>query len=46
MFQKGAYGGSFRRDGRVLCAGGEECVVKLFDVSTKTLLRYFEGHTG
>lgn len=43
-FKEAAYGGSFRRDGKLLCAGGEESVVRLFDVSTKSLLRLFSGH--
>ncbi|XP_076276846.1 U3 small nucleolar RNA-associated protein 15 homolog [Lasioglossum baleicum] len=43
-FKEAAYGGSFRNDGKLLCAGGEEAVVKLFDVGTKSLLRLFSGH--
>ncbi|KAF7385171.1 hypothetical protein HZH66_012257 [Vespula vulgaris] len=43
-FKEAAYGGSFRRDGKLLCAGGEESVIRLFDVSTKSLLRLFSGH--
>ncbi|XP_033229940.1 U3 small nucleolar RNA-associated protein 15 homolog [Belonocnema kinseyi] len=43
-FKEAAYGGSFRRDGRLLCAGGEEAAVKLFDVGTRSLLRLFSGH--
>ncbi|KAG7205071.1 hypothetical protein KM043_005449 [Ampulex compressa] len=43
-FKEAAYGGSFRNDGRLLCAGGEESVIRLFDVSTKSLLRLFSGH--
>ncbi|XP_047003670.1 U3 small nucleolar RNA-associated protein 15 homolog [Schistocerca americana] len=43
-FRETAYGGSFRSDGRLLCAGGEEAHVKLFDVSSKSLLRVFKGH--
>lgn len=43
-FKEAAYGGSFRRDGRLLCVGGEESVIRLFDVSTKSLLRLFSGH--
>lgn len=38
-FRENAYGASFRSDGRLLCAGGEETSVKLFDVGTKSLLR-------
>lgn len=45
-FQKSAFGGAFRSDGKLLCSGGEECAVKLFDVGTKSLLRVFKGHTG
>nr|CAD7255865.1 unnamed protein product [Timema shepardi] len=45
-FQETAYGGSFRPDGKLLCAGGEESHVKLFDVSSKSLLRVFKGHSS
>lgn len=38
-FRENAYGAVFRSDGRLICAGGEEANVKLFDVSTKSLLR-------
>ncbi|XP_076181900.1 U3 small nucleolar RNA-associated protein 15 homolog [Ptiloglossa arizonensis] len=43
-FKEAVYGGSFRSDGKLLCAGGEEAVVRLFDVNTKSLLRLFSGH--
>ncbi|XP_015602951.1 U3 small nucleolar RNA-associated protein 15 homolog [Cephus cinctus] len=43
-FKEAAYGGSFRSDGKLLCAGGEEAVVRLFDVNSKSLLRLFSGH--
>ncbi|KAK2588454.1 hypothetical protein KPH14_004443 [Odynerus spinipes] len=43
-FKEAAYGGSFRKDGKLLCVGGEESVIRLFDVSTKNLLRLFSGH--
>ncbi|KAK0088223.1 hypothetical protein PV325_012757 [Microctonus aethiopoides] len=43
-FKEAAYGGTFRSDGKLLCAGGQESVVRLFDVSTKSLLRLFSGH--
>ncbi|RZC43218.1 U3 small nucleolar RNA-associated protein 15 -like protein, partial [Asbolus verrucosus] len=43
-FRENAYGATFRSDGRLLCAGGEETNVKLFDLSTKNLLRLFKGH--
>ncbi|XP_066994419.1 U3 small nucleolar RNA-associated protein 15 homolog [Anabrus simplex] len=45
-FRETAYGATFRSDGRLLCAGGEENHVKLFDVKSKSLLRVFKGHTG
>lgn len=38
-FRENAYGATFRSDGKLLCAGGEEANVKLFDVSSKNLLR-------
>lgn len=43
-FREHAYGGSFRNDGKLLCAGGEESDVRLFDINTKSLLRLFKGH--
>lgn len=43
-FKEAAYGGSFRSDGKLLCAGGEEAVIRLFDINTKSLLRIFSGH--
>jgi U3 small nucleolar RNA-associated protein 15 len=45
-FKESAYGGSFRRDGRLLCAGGDEAVIKLFDVNTRSPLRIFSGHNN
>lgn len=45
-FRENAYSGVFRQDGKLLCTGGEEMAVKLFDVSSKSLLRMFEGHTA
>lgn len=45
-FRENAYGATFRRDGRLICAGGEETNVRLFDVNTKSLLRLFKGHTA
>ncbi|KAK4883537.1 hypothetical protein RN001_006856 [Aquatica leii] len=45
-FRENAYGGTFRWDGKLLCSGGEETNVKLFDVSSKGLLRLFKGHTA
>ncbi|XP_060526790.1 U3 small nucleolar RNA-associated protein 15 homolog [Cylas formicarius] len=43
-FRENAYGAIFRSDGTLICAGGEESNVKLFDVSTKSMLRFFKGH--
>ncbi|CAD7084700.1 unnamed protein product [Hermetia illucens] len=43
-FQSNAYGGCFRKDGRLLVAGDEEGFVKLFDVSSRNVLRFFRGH--
>lgn len=45
-FQEAAYGGTFRNDGRLLIAGDQEGLVKLFDVSSKNILRLFKGHEG
>ena len=50
-FRGGAYGGKFRKDGRLLCVGGESSVttggasalVMVFDVATKNLLRLLKG---
>lgn len=43
-FKDTAYGATFRSDGQLLCAGGEESVVRLFEVNTKSMLRQFRGH--
>jgi len=43
-FKETAYGASFRRDGRVLIAGSEDGIVRLFDVKAKALLRDYKGH--
>ncbi|EDV93921.1 GH19592 [Drosophila grimshawi] len=45
-FQKTAYGATFRQDGRLLAAGDEEGYVKLFDISSRNILRLFKGHTA
>lgn len=39
-FRESAYGATFRSDGKLLCTGGEETNVKVFDVASKSLLRY------
>ncbi|XP_050438540.1 U3 small nucleolar RNA-associated protein 15 homolog [Adelges cooleyi] len=43
-FKEAAYGATFRADGQLLCAGGEESIVRLFEVNTKSMLRQFKGH--
>jgi U3 small nucleolar RNA-associated protein 15 len=43
-FKEAALGATFRNDGRLLLAGSEESALKLFDVSSKNLLRVFKGH--
>lgn len=43
-FKEKAFCGSFRHDGRLLVAGGEEPVVKLLDISGRAILRFFSGH--
>ncbi|KAL4228220.1 snoRNA-binding rRNA-processing protein [Mactra antiquata] len=45
-FKEIAYCGSFRNDGRLMVAGGDEGVVRLFNVSERTMLRQFRGHEG
>lgn len=41
-----AYGGTYRKDGRLLVSGEESGVVKLFDTASKSVLRSFRGHTA
>lgn len=43
-FDGNAYGGTFKKDGRLLVAGEENGMVKLFDTSSKNILRLFSGH--
>lgn len=43
-FKEAAYGGCFRKDGQLLCAGGEEAVVRLFNICSNNMLRVFTGH--
>eukprot|EP00188_Purpureofilum_apyrenoidigerum_P003908 Plantae.Rhodophyta-Purpureofilum_apyrenoidigerum.ctg4221.p1 GENE.Plantae.Rhodophyta-Purpureofilum_apyrenoidigerum.ctg4221~~Plantae.Rhodophyta-Purpureofilum_apyrenoidigerum.ctg4221.p1 ORF type:complete len:536 (+),score=64.22 Plantae.Rhodophyta-Purpureofilum_apyrenoidigerum.ctg4221:134-1741(+) len=45
-FKDVAYGGSFKRDGRLVSAGCENGIVQVFDVHKRALLRVFEGHSG
>jgi len=43
-FKDTAFGGRWRADGALLCAGTGEGEVKVFDVATKTPLRVLKGH--
>ncbi|OWA51356.1 U3 small nucleolar RNA-associated protein 15-like protein [Hypsibius exemplaris] len=43
-FKEAAYGAELRADGRLLAAGGDEGIVRIFDVATKSLLREFKNH--
>ncbi|ELU13410.1 hypothetical protein CAPTEDRAFT_172738 [Capitella teleta] len=45
-FKDVAYCGTFRDDGQLLVAGGEEGQIRLFDVTTKSMLRVFKAHTS
>ncbi|KAG1676498.1 U3 small nucleolar RNA-associated protein 15 [Nymphon striatum] len=45
-FQKVAYGGTLRHDGKLLAVGGNEGQIRLFDVEAKSMLRVFKGHRG
>jgi U3 small nucleolar RNA-associated protein 15 len=44
-FKETAFGASFRQDGQLIVAGGEEGIIRLFDVAKKHQLRTFTGHT-
>jgi len=41
-FRNAAHCGRFRRDGQLICVGGDEGAVKIFDIATKTLLRLLQ----
>ncbi|XP_035213494.1 U3 small nucleolar RNA-associated protein 15 homolog [Stegodyphus dumicola] len=43
-FKKTAYGGVFRKDGKLLLAGSDDNFVRLFEVKSGRLLRVFKGH--
>lgn len=45
-FKGNVYSGSFRSDGSLLVAGGEEGVVRMFAVEKNAMLRVFKGHTA
>lgn len=44
-FKDVAYCGTFRSDGKLLAAGGEDSVVQLFDISGRIPLRQYIGHS-
>uniref|UniRef100_A0A671LA30 U3 small nucleolar RNA-associated protein 15 homolog n=1 Tax=Sinocyclocheilus anshuiensis TaxID=1608454 RepID=A0A671LA30_9TELE len=44
-FRDTAYGGRFRGDGKLLVAGSEEGLIRLFDISGRVALRQFKGHS-
>lgn len=43
-FKDKAYSGSFRKDGKLLVAGGEEGIVQVFDANSRSVLRQLKGH--
>ena len=43
-FGDNAYSGTFRNDGKLLVAGGEEPILKVFDLSSRAILRQYSGH--
>ncbi|KAG8201703.1 hypothetical protein JTE90_012767 [Oedothorax gibbosus] len=43
-FKKQAYGGVFRKDGKLLVAGSEDGFLRLFEVEGHRQLRVFKGH--
>jgi U3 small nucleolar RNA-associated protein 15 len=47
-FKQAAYSGSYRSDGQLLVAGGDEPTVQMFDATQKKLdlRRCFRGHTA
>lgn len=45
-FKDIARGGSYKGDGRLLVAGGDNGVVQVFDLASRAILRTFAGHKG
>jgi len=43
-FKDKAYGASFREDGKLLVAGGQDGTVQVFDVNSRNVLRQLKGH--
>ncbi|GCB75454.1 U3 small nucleolar RNA-associated protein 15 homolog [Scyliorhinus torazame] len=44
-FKDTAYCGTYRNDGKLLVAGSEDGIVRLFDVDGRAALRQYSGHT-
>lgn len=44
-FKDIAYCPTFRHDGKLVVAGGEEGIVQIFDMNSRALLRKYQGHT-
>ncbi|KAG2466969.1 UTP15 protein, partial [Polypterus senegalus] len=44
-FKETAYSGSYRDDGKLLVAGSEDGLVRVFDLAGREALRKFSGHT-
>mmetsp|Transcript_8645 Transcript_8645/g.17534 ORF Transcript_8645/g.17534 Transcript_8645/m.17534 type:complete len:129 (+) Transcript_8645:228-614(+) len=45
-FKDAAYGVCFKKDGKLLAAGGENGLVQVFDRNSRAILRTFRGHSG
>ncbi|KAG2498088.1 hypothetical protein HYH03_003846 [Edaphochlamys debaryana] len=43
-FKDIAYSGCFRSDGRLVCAGGQDGIVQVFDANSRSVLRQFKAH--
>ncbi|XP_065199271.1 U3 small nucleolar RNA-associated protein 15 homolog [Sycon ciliatum] len=44
-FRETVYSAKFRHDGQLLAGGGEEGIVKVFNLTSRAILRQCEGHT-
>jgi U3 small nucleolar RNA-associated protein 15 len=44
-FKEAAYGGTFRNDGQLIAAGDKNGSVKVFELTSRSILRQFKGHT-
>ncbi|KIY97585.1 U3 small nucleolar RNA-associated protein 15-like protein [Monoraphidium neglectum] len=43
-FKDKAYGATFREDGKLLVAGGQDGIVQVFDANSRNVLRQLKGH--